>query len=260
MDSQQEAGAYRLVRDERLLDDPKVDLVLGQHVYAEWPAGQVAIRSGCIMTGYEYLDLAILGSTAHTSTSHKGADAIVAAAQIVTALQTLASREIDPMESAIVHIGTINGGTKRNILADRVELTGTVRISDQSQRAGLQERIERIVAGITSALRCSYEMDYRTVLAAVMNDPDYTEMVGGVAAELHGRQGVHWMPLPRPTAESFHIYGEGRPAVFWLLGVGNPEKGYDWASHHPRFMLDEDAMQAGVAVLVGSCLRALGAF
>jgi amidohydrolase len=260
MDSQQEAGAYRLVRDERLLDDPKVDLVLGQHVYAEYPAGQVAIRSGCIMTGYEYLDLAILGATAHTSTSHKGADAIVAAAQVVTALQTLSSRELDPMESAIVHIGTISGGTKRNILADRVELTGTVRISDQSQRAGLHERIERIVSGITSALRCTYEMNYRTVLPAVMNDPEYSEMVGRVAAELHGRQGVYWMPVPRPTAESFHIYGEGRPAVFWLLGVGNPEQGMDWASHHPRFMLDEDAMQAGVAVLVGSCLRALGAF
>lgn len=259
MDSQQEAGAYRLVQ-EGLLDDPKVDLVLGQHVYAEYRAGQVALRAGPIMTGYDYIDLAIIGTTAHTSTSHKGADAIVAAAQVVTALQTLASRELDPMESAIIHLGTIAGGSKRNILADRVELTGTVRISDQSQRDGLRERIERLVGGITSALRCSYELGYRTVLPAVMNDPHYTELVGGVAQELHGREGVHWMPLPRPTAESYHIYGEGRPAVFWLLGVGNAAKGWDWASHHPRFMLDEDAMRPGVAVLAGACLRALGAW
>lgn len=258
LDSQQEAGAYRFV-NEGVLDDPRVDLVLGQHVYPEYPTGQVALRSGVMMTGFEYLDLTIVGTTAHTSTSHKGADAIVAAAQVVTALQTLASREIDPQESVIVHIGTIQGGTRRNILADRVEMTGTVRISDQSERTGLKERIERIVAGITSALRCSYEIEYRPVLSAVMNDPESTEMVGGVARELHGPSGVYWMPMPRPTAESYHVYGEGRPAVFWFLGVGNAAKGWEWASHHPRFMLDEDAMESGVAVLAGACLRALGA-
>jgi amidohydrolase len=259
LDSQQEAGAYRLVR-EGILDEPMVDLVLGQHVYPEWPAGQVALRTGTIMTGYDYVDLAILGTTAHTSTSHKGADAIVAAAQVITALQTLASRELDPMESAIVHLGTIAGGTKRNILADRVELTGTIRISDQRQRDSLQERIERIVAGVTSALRCSYEITFRRVLPAVINDPEYTALVGSVATDLYGPSGVDWMSMPRPTAESFHIYGEGRPAVFWLLGVGNVAKGWDWASHHPRFMLDEEGMRAGVAVLAGACLRALGAF
>jgi amidohydrolase len=258
LDSQQEPGAYRFV-NQGILDDPKVDLVLGQHVYPEYPTGQVALRGGVMMTGFEYLDLTIVGTTAHTSTSHKGADAIVAAAQVITALQTLSSREIDPQESVIVHIGTIQGGSKRNILADRVEMTGTVRISNQAERAGLKDRIERIVSGITSALRCSYEIGYREVLAAVMNDPESTEMVGGVARELHGPSGVYWMPMPRPTAESFHVYGEGRPAVFWFLGVGNAAKGWEWASHHPRFMLDEDAMEQGVAVLAGACLRALGA-
>jgi amidohydrolase len=257
LDSQQEAGAYRFVRDG-VLDG--VDLVLGQHVYPEYPAGQVALRGGVMMTGYEYLDLTILGTTAHTSTSHKGADAIVAAAQVVLALQTLSSREIDPQESVIVHIGTIRGGEWRNILADRVEMTGTVRISDQRERAGLRERVERIVDGITSALRCSYELTYRSVLSAVMNDPEATAMVGEVARELHGPSGVYWMPMPRPTAESYHVYGEGRPAVFWFLGVGNAEKGWEWASHHPKFMLDEDAMEQGVAVLAGACLRGLGAW
>lgn len=257
LDSQQEAGAYRFVR-EGVLDG--VDLVLGQHVYPEYPTGQVALRGGVMMTGYEYLDLTIIGATAHTSTSHKGADAIVAAAQVILALQTLSSREIDPQESIIAHIGTIRGGEWRNILADRVEMTGTVRISDQRERAGLRERIERIVAGITSALRCSYELTYRPVLAAVTNDPESTAMVGEVARELHGPAGVYWMPMPRPTAESYHVYGEGRPAVFWFLGVGNAEKGWEWASHHPKFMLDEDAMEHGVAVLAGACLRALGAW
>jgi len=259
LDSQQEAGAYRFVR-EGVLDDPKVDLVLGQHVYPEYPAGQVALRSGVMMTGYEYMDLTIVGTTAHTSTSHKGADAIVAAAQVILALQTLSSREIDPQESIIVHIGTIRGGEWRNILADCVEMTGTVRISDQRERPGLRERIERIVSGVTSALRCSYELTYKPVLAAVVNDPASTAMVGDVARELHGPSGVYWMPMPRPTAESYHVYGEGRPAVFWFLGVGNPEKGWDWASHHPRFMMDEAAMEHGVAVLAGACLRALGAW
>jgi amidohydrolase len=139
-------------------------------------------------------------------------------------------------------------------------MTGTVRISDQSERAGLRDRIERIVAGVTSALRCTYELTYRPVLAAVMNDPAATAMVGDVARELHGPAGVYWMPMPRPTAESYHVYGEGRPAVFWFLGVGNAERGWTWASHHPRFTLDETAMEQGVAVLAGACLRGLGAW
>jgi amidohydrolase len=259
LDSQQEAGAYRIV-EQGYLDDPKVDLVLGQHVYPEYPTGQVALRSGVMMTGFDYVDITILGETAHTSTSHKGADALVAAAHVITALQTLASREIDPQESIIVHMGTIQGGERRNILAHRVEMTGTVRISDQRQRAGLKERIERVVAGVTAALRCTYVVSYRPVLEAVMNDPAATELVGGVARELHGPSGVYWMPMPRPTAESYHVYGEGRPAVFWFLGVGNAAKSPEWASHHPRFMLDEDAMKHGVAVLAGACLRALGAW
>ena len=255
LDSGEEAGAIRLVR-EGILEDPPVDLVLGQHVYPEYPTGQVAVRPGVMMTGFDYVDLAIVGQTAHISTSHKGADAIVAAAHVITALQTLTSRELDPMESAIVHLGTVQGGTRRNILADRVELSGTVRISDQAQRDGLRERIERVVAGVTSALRCTYELRYERVADAVVNDPAATRMVGEVARALHGPEGLYQMPMPRPTAESFQVYGTGgRPYVFWFLGVGNPAKGIEWPSHHPRFTIDEDAMQAGVAVLAGAALR-----
>ncbi len=162
------------------------------------------------------------------------------------------------MVSDIFYLGTVQGGTRRNILADRVELTGTVRISDQGQRDQLRERIERIVAGITAALRCTYELRYEHVASAVVNDPAATAMVGEVARTLHGPHGLYQMPMPRPTAESFQVYGAGgRPYVFWFLGVGNAAKGMDWASHHPRFMIDEDAMQAGVAVLAGSVLRSL---
>ncbi|MCC6175294.1 MAG: amidohydrolase [Chloroflexi bacterium] len=260
LDSGEEAGAVRFVQ-AGILDDPHVDAVFGQHVYPEYPTGQVALRANVMMTGFDYVDITIVGQTAHTSTSHKGADALVAAAHVVTALQTLASRELDPMESAIVHLGTISGGTRRNILADRVELTGTVRISDQSQRAGLRERIERVVAGVTSALRCTYELRYEQVAAAVVNDPGLTSLVASVAADLHGSGGAYWMPMPRPTAESFQVYGAGgRPYVFWFLGVGNQERGWEWASHHPHFTLDEDAMLSGVEVMAGTCLRALGAW
>ena len=257
LDSGEEPGADQFV-ELGLLDDPPVDLVLGQHVYPEYPAGQVAVRPGVMMTGFDYVDLAIVGQTAHTSTSHKGADALVAAAHVVTALQTLASRELDPMESAIVHLGTIQGGTRRNILADRVELTGTVRISDQAQRAGLRDRIERVVAGVTSALRCTYELRYEQVAGPVVNDPAATAMVMAVARELHGADDLYTMPMPRPTAETFQAYGaSGRPYVFWFLGVGNPAKGIEWASHHPNFAIDEDALRAGTAVMAGAALRGL---
>ncbi len=258
LDSGLEPGAERLLA-EGVLADPRPDAVLGLHVYPEYPAGQVALRPGVMMTGFDLFQLTVLGATAHTATAQKGADAIVATAYVITALQTLASREVDPLEAVIVHVGTIQGGQRANILADRVELSGSVRVSDQALRPSLPERLERLVGGVAAALRCRHDLRYQPYLPPVVNDPTLTQLVAEVARDLLGPEQVVILPLPRLTGESFHAYSRVAPAVFWFLGVGNAEQGLTWASHHPRFDLDERALRAGLTVMAGSVLRLLGA-
>src|SRR5579884_1049067 len=236
LDSGLEPGAERLLAEE-VLADPRPDAVLGLHVYPEYPAGQVALRPGVMMTGFDLFQLTVLGATAHTATAQKGADAIVATAHVITALQTLASREVDPLEAVIVHVGTIQGGQRANILADRVELSGSVRVSDQALRPSLPERLERLVGGVAAALRCRHDLRYQPYLPPVVNDPTLTQLVAEVARDLLGPEQVVILPLPRLTGESFHAYSRVAPAVFWFLGVGNAEQGLTWASHHPRFDL-----------------------
>jgi amidohydrolase len=248
----------QVVIEEGVLDDPEVDAVLGCHVFPEYPTGHVALRGGVQMTGLDTFDLTILGQQAHTATMEKGVDAIVAAAHVLTALQTLPSREVNPNESLVVHIGTIHGGTARQMLADRVAMAGSVRVGDQSLRKTLRQRVERVVRGVTESLRAGYELSWQeNYLGPVVNDDGLAEAVANAARRALGKDKVIWMPQPRLAAESFHHYSDHVPSVFWFLGTGNPAKGTDLSSHHQCFDVDEDALPAGVATFCQSCLDLL---
>jgi len=247
-------GAQLMV-EEGALDDPKVDAVIGCHVFPEYPSGRIALRAGPVMTGTDLLDITIIGKESHTATPEKGVDAIVVAAHVLSALQILVSREASPTGSLVVHIGTIHGGRARNILADRVEMTGSVRTSDLSLRPKLHERIERVVSGVAQSMRASYELRYiGNYLPAVVNDPQITQLVAEAARGVLGEERVIWLPQPRLAGESFFNYSERVPSTFWFLGTGNPTKGTDLPSHHPRFDIDEEAMATGMAVFCNCCL------
>ena len=251
-------GSLALV-ESGVLDDPAVDAVLALHVFPEYPAGTVAVRAGVIMTGMDLLDVEVLGEEAHSSTPQKGVDAIVAAAHVVLALQSLASRETDPGEAVAVNIGSVRGGQgPRNLLADRVTLRGLVRASDPALRADLPARVRRIASHAAAALRARCEVEVTPFLPYVLNDPALTErFVGAVEAAL-GRDRVLRLPTPRLVGESFYAYSERVPSVFAFLGTGNPAKpGTTWPSHHPRFDIDEDALGPGVMALAAATLELL---
>jgi amidohydrolase len=242
------------------LDGPAVDAVLGLHAFPEYPAGTIAVRPGVVMTEMDLLDVDVIGTEAHSSTPQKGADAIVAAAHVVLALQTLASRETDPTEAVAVNIGTVEGGKgPRNLLAGRVALRGLVRASDPVTRAELPERVRRICEHAAAAMRASCEVRVTPFLPHVSNDPALTErFIAAVGAAL-GPGSVLRLPLPRLVGESFFAYSEKVPSVFAFLGTGNPAKaGTTWPSHHPAFDIDEDALGPGVLALTAAALDLLG--
>jgi amidohydrolase len=207
----------------------------------------------------DLLDLEVLGEEAHSSTPQKGVDAIVAAAQVVLALQTLASRETDPGQAVAVNIGSIQSGQgPRNLLAGRVTLQGLVRAADPQLRAELPARVERIAHHAAAALRARCEVRVTPFLPHVANDPALTErFVTAVGAAL-GRERVLRLSGPRLVGESFFAYSERVPSVFAFLGTGNPARPETtWPSHHPRFDLDEDALEPGVLALAAAALELL---
>ncbi|MBI3974409.1 MAG: amidohydrolase [Chloroflexi bacterium] len=253
-------GAVALV-EAGVLDNPAVDVVLALHVFPEYPAGSIAVRPGVIMTGMDLLDVDVIGQEAHSATPQKGADAIVAAAHVILALQTLASRETDPTEAVTVNIGTIEGGTgPRNVLAERVALRGLLRASDPALRSALPERVTRIGHHAAAALRARCEVRITPFLPHVKNDPALTERFIAAAVATLGPERVIRLPLPRLVGESFYAYSERVPSVFAFLGTGNPAKpGTVWPSHHPRFDIDEDALASGVQTLAAASLDLLKA-
>ncbi len=252
-----EEGAELMVA-EGALEDPPVDAVIGCHVFPELPTGHVAVRAGVIMTGMDLIDITVIGRETHTATPEKGVDAIVVAGQVLGALQALTSRETSPTESLVIHIGTIHGGQARNILADRVEMTGSVRTSSLALRPLLRERVERVVRGVAESMRASYELKWTSnYLPAVVNDPAIARLVADAGREVLGEDRVEWLSLPRPAGESFYHYSNRVPGAFWFLGSGNPMLGTDLPSHHPRFDVDEEALPAGVAVFCSCCLTYL---
>lgn len=249
-------GAQQLV-EAGVLDDPRVDVMLGCHVYPDYPSGTVATRAGTIMAGMDTFTLDIVGRESHTAQSHEGRDAIVASAAVINALQTLISREHPTSGVGSLNIGTICGGKAMNLLAERVTMTGSVRTSDEGWRDGLAQRFERIVTATAAAYGCTAELDYDSRhLPATINDPDIAEVVLQCAAAVNEPERVERMAEPRLAAETFRHYAERVPSCFWLLGVA-PEHGSVAPSHHSMFDIDEPAMATGVAVTASATWQLL---
>lgn len=251
-------GAVAMV-EAGVLENPAVDAVLALHAFPEYAAGTIAVRPGVIMTGMDLLDVDIIGAEAHSSTPHKGIDAIVVASQVVLAIQTLASRESDPTEAVAVNIGTITGGKgPRNLLAGSVALRGLIRASEPHTRTELPQRVNRLVEHTAAAYGARAEVTVTPFLPHVVNDATLTERFIAATTRALGAAYVTRLPLPRLVGESFFAYSERVPSVFAFLGTGNPEKpGTILPSHHPEFDLDEDALLPGVLALSEATLDLL---
>lgn len=242
-----DSGAELLI-EAGVLEDPDVTAMLGCHVYPDYVSGTVATRAGTIMSGMDTFRLLIKGKESHTAQSHEGRDAIVGAAAVVTALQSLISREHPTSGVGSLNIGRIEGGKAINLLAEQVVLEGSVRTSDEAWRDGLAERFNRIVAGVLAAYGCDYELDYDARhIPATINDTGTSEAVMLAAATVVDLTMIERMAEPRLAAETFWHYANRVPSCFWLLGVA--KRGADVApSHHSMFDIDESALATGAAV------------
>mgnify|MGYP005840246683 CR=1 FL=1 len=241
-------GAELMIK-EGVLDNPRVDAIFGLHLQPDLPAGTVGIKYGPMMAASDLIQIIIKGKGGHGAAPHQGINAIVVAAQVINALQTIPAQQIDPLENIVVSIGTIKGGQRYNIIADQVKILGTVRTLREDTRNQVEELIERIIQGVTAGMGAQYEFRYVRGCPVVKNHLATTQLVEKVAKELVGEKKTIVQDRPVLLGEDFACYLEQIPGTYFWLGTRNEAKDCIYPLHHPLFNLDEEVLPLGAELL-----------
>lgn len=249
-------GAKDMVADG-VMSSPKVDMIFGLHNHPEVPVGKVAVKSGPLMSAVDAIALHITGKGGHGGLPHMDIDPIVAMASTLMNIQTVVSRNVAPLNPAVVSFGTIKGGSANNVIPDFVEATGTVRSYDLETQNLIEKRLKEIAETSAAALGCKGELRYIRELPAVVNDPRATAIARRSVEAIAGIKGV-FDPVPSTGGEDFSIFLQKAPGCFLWLGVGNPEIGAVHPWHSPLFLADERAFSIGAGVLAQCAFEALG--
>jgi amidohydrolase len=247
-------GAQQMV-DAGAMDG--VDVVIGAHLWSPMPVGKVGVKGGSLMASPDVFRLVVKGAGGHAAAPHETVDSLAVAAQIVTNLQHIVSRNVDPLENAVVSVTRFNAGTADNVIPETAELAGTVRTFDAALRERIPALMERIIAGITAAHGATYELTFERGYRPVINDEEVSEFMRRVVERTLGPEAL---VEARPTmgAEDFSAYQQRAPGAFFFIGARNEERGFKYPHHHERFDIDERALEAGVAVFLGAALERLG--
>jgi amidohydrolase len=249
------AGALRMIEDG-VLENPPVDGAFGLHVDAERFVGQVSLRPGPSNASSDRFTITVTGRGGHAARPHRAVDPIVVGAQIITALQTLVSREVSPIEPAVVTVGSLTAGTTFNVIPDVATIKGTVRAYNEDVRSSIQERVGELARGIALAMRATAEVEYRVGYPVLSNDPDRVELARAALGELLGNEAVVDRD-PSMGAEDFAFVLQKVPGAFMYLGVRNPSWKAPRPVHTATFDLDEAALPLGVAAMAATALKFL---
>lgn len=253
----EEGGGGALVMiNEGVLEDPKVDAAFGLHVDQGSPVGVISLRPGPALAAADRFTVVIKGRGGHGAHPHETIDPIVVGAHIVTALQTVVGREVDPTEPAVVTVGALIAGEAANVIPDTAEMRGTLRSFNPDVRKQLATRVEEIVKGVAGALRAEVDFKYMPGYPSTVNNAEMTELVREVAAEVVGAENVVEPPL-QMGAEDFSYFLERVPGAFFFVGSKNTDRGLIWGHHHPRFDIDEEVMVYGMETMLRTVLRYL---
>jgi amidohydrolase len=249
-------GGARLMIDEGVMENPKVDGALGLHVWQGIPAGSVGIKPGPVFAAADLVSLRVKGRGGHGALPHQAVDPVLAAAHIITALQALVTREIDPLKPAVLTFGSIHAGTASNVIPEEALIQGTFRYFDPELHAFARDRIVAIARGVAEGLGARCDAEITKGYPPLFNDPGFTGIVLEVARELLPRERVVETEMTMGS-EDMSLYLDRTPGCYFLLGTANREKGLTNPHHSPRFDIDEDALPLGLEIVKRSALKFL---
>lgn len=244
----------KLMIEDGALENPHVDRTFALHLYSGLDVGKVGVRDGAFFASSDRFDIELAGKGGHGALPQSAIDPIVAAAQFVTMLQTVASREIAANQPVVVTVGALHSGTTFNVIPELATLQGSVRAFDETIRAELPVRIERLLAGVCEAMRLTYRFDYHWIYPPTVNDPATNDVVREVAREVLGEQNLvdpHEIVM---WSEDMSFMQELRPGAYFLVGARGPRKGIE-PQHSARFDIDERALEVGFRMMMGLALQ-----
>jgi amidohydrolase len=248
-----EEGGAALMIKEGALENPRPAAIFGLHTNPLIEAGQIAYHSGPAMASSDRIKITIRGKKSHGAQPQMGVDAIVVAAECITALQTIHSRRIDPLEPLVITIGTIKGGDRNNIIAGEVEMTGTMRAFSEETRKRAQQLMRETLQNVTAAYGASFDLAFDGSNPVTYNEPALVEETLPTIRRIVGAANVV-APKPFMPAEDFSEYQKIVPGFFYFLGVGNRARGITAAWHTAEFDVDEESLVVGVKVMAGVLL------
>jgi amidohydrolase len=253
----EEVGGAEMMLRDGLLDSPKVDMALALHLWNEQPLGWLGIAGGPMMAGGELFDIKVIGKGGHGAIPDVTIDPIVASAHIVTALQTIVSRNVSPLETAVVSVTTIHGGTTFNVIPQETTLEGTIRTFDIGVRQKVLERFEQIVRGTAEAMGCQVEITIKRITPILINDMAISERVQETARRLLPDSELRTAGYLTMGAEDAAFLLEKVNGCFFFVGSANKDRNLDYRHHHPKFDFDEEALIRGSALMAAAAIDVL---
>lgn len=250
-------GGARQMLEASVLEEPQVQAIFALHCWPDLPSGTIGLKKGPFMAASDSLKITIAGRAGHAAHPHKSIDPIIIAAHVLTSLQTLISREVAPLDSAVITIGKINGGTASNVIAGSVEMEGTVRTINPALRAEMPKMITRIASCTAESMRGAAKVEYLQGTPPVINDPDLVSLIERAADDIIGPDKVAYLETASMGGEDFAFYLEKVPGAMFRLGTANDEPSSRLALHNPKLTFDEQAIATGIKVMSVAALKYL---
>jgi amidohydrolase len=250
-------GAIKMI-EEGVMDGPKVDAAFGLHVTPQLETGQLGYRVGPASAASDRFTITVVGRGGHAARPNSCVDAVVVAAHLVVALQTLISRETPPILPAVVTVGAIRAGDAHNVIPGEAVIRGTVRTYDPDLRQQMADRLRGLAEGMARAMRAQAQVEYAFGYPPLVNDPAMTDLARAAGAEVVGPENVVEAEQAL-GGEDMACFLQRAPGCFFRLGTGNRARGITYGNHHPKFDVDEAALPIGVAALATTALRFLAA-
>ncbi|MDD3227392.1 MAG: M20 family metallopeptidase [Tissierellia bacterium] len=249
-------GAERMIQ-EGCMEAPNVDYVLGLHVQPYLDSGKVELKHGKLNAATDSINIALKGKASHGAYPDEGIDAIVMAGYVITALQSIVSRNTSPINSVVVSLGKISGGVKDNIIADEVIITGTLRTLDDETRQFTKDKISNIVNNTAMAFGGEGLTTFYEGYKSLINDNEVVDIIKENAEKLLGKENVEFKEFPSLGAEDFSYFLDVAKGAFFHLGCGNSAKGITSPLHSEHFDIDEECLKVGVMLQVENIMTLL---
>jgi amidohydrolase len=249
-------GAEMMIRDG-VLGDPRVDMALALHLWNEEPLGWLGIGGGPMMAGADLFTIKVTGKGGHGAVPHATIDPIIASAHIITAIQTIVSRNVAPLDTAVVSVTNVHSGTAFNVIPQEATLEGTIRSFEPRVRQRVLERFEQIVRGAASTLGCQAEVTVKRITPPLINDTSISERVQETARRLLPESELRTAGYLTMGAEDAAFLLEQVSGCFFFVGSANRERRLDYGHHHPKFDFDEEALVRGSALMAAAAMDLL---